>query len=121
MAKKSSGYISKGQRQNVARSTIILCRAWRKENPRIEDIIKSQSHRNEIIAKPRTAKHKELRERYIREDDIEFDAFKLMDQYRDVNLTRGETIQAIKTNYVDKLHHKWGIKLREFRNREKKK
>lgn len=119
----SSGktYVSKGLYRNVSRKIVNLMRSERRKNPPIEDLIKKREARQLIISKPRTAKQKELRERYLEEERIEHQSYLLIDQYKDVGLSRGEAIHAVKTHFVDQLHAKWGPRLKALREAEKKK
>ncbi len=120
--KKSSanGYTSKGQRRNVSRKTINAMAADRRANPRIQDTLKSMAARREIIRSPRSAHQKVLADRYSEEDRVEFQAWKLIDQYRDVGLERATAFQAVKTNYVEHLHTKWSPILKAHHESAKK-
>ena len=119
MAKTKTSYISKGQRRSVSRKLCNAIRRDRRAHPPVEDILKRMEARQEIIAKPRGSKQKELREKYIEEERIELQAFKVLEQYHDVGLPRGAAIQAVKTNYIEQLHAKWGPILRKFRDSAK--
>lgn len=118
-SKSNISYISKGQRPNVARKTVNLIRQERRANPPIEDMFKRRNHRQGIIDKPRGKKEQELRDRYLDEDRVSLQAFKLMDQYRDVHLLKSTAIQAVMTNFTEQLHAKWGPRLKNFRDSKK--
>ena len=117
---KVGGYVSKGQRPNVARKIRNDMAADRRANPRIQDVQKSQAHRKEIIRSPRSAHDKQLAERYLEEDRVEYQAWKLLDQYRDVGLQKSTAIQAVKTNYTEQLHSKWSPILKAHQESKKK-
>jgi hypothetical protein len=114
MAKKSSGtnYVSKGDRPNLARKTRNMLRRDRRENPAVEDVMRSYAVKQEIIAKPRGDKQRELRERYIAEEDTHYQALKLFEQYKEAGIKWAACIQAIKTNFVEHLHNKWSPRLK---------
>lgn len=109
MAKTGSGknYTSKGERRNVARRAVLALRADRRANPTIKDMMKRHAHRQQILNSPKGAHEKKLAERYAEEDRVEFEAGKLLEQYGSVGLTKAAAVQAIKTNYTDRLHEKW--------------
>lgn len=115
--KKRDKYTSKGQRRNVARSTIILMRKYRKEHKPLKDILKRLERRTRVINKP-TFDEKKLRQRYIEEEYIESAAYKIYMQYKEIGITWSACVQAIKTNYVEQLHNKWSPRLKEFRDSE---
>ncbi len=116
-----TGYTSKGQRRNVARKVRNAMKVARRLNPPMEDVIKRMDFRNEVINKPRGPKQRELQDRYVEEDRIEHQAGKLMEQYREVGLPRSAAVQAVKTNYIEQLHGKWGPRLKAFRESAKNK
>lgn len=119
MAKNSSGYISKGERRNVSRRTILDIRADHRANPDWKDVMKSQAVKAEVIRNPKGSHQKELAKRYIMEERIEAQAGKLLDQYDKVGMKRGAAIQAVKTNFVEQLHMKWGSILKEYNEQNK--
>lgn len=121
MAKNSAktGYISRGQRPNVSRKISNLIRRERRLNRPLEDILKRYFYKKGIIDKPRGQKEKELRERYLEEERISLQAFKLIDQYREVGLPKSVAVHAVMTNYTDQVHTVWGPKLQKFLNLDK--
>lgn len=118
---KSTSYISKGQRPNVSKKTRNLGKAERRANRPVEDVLKRLATREEIINKPRGQKQKELQERYIQQDVIEVQAFKLFSHYKDVGFTWAAAVQSAKTNYSERVHDKWGPRLKALRDSEKDK
>lgn len=116
---KSSGYESKGERRNVARRTILDMRADRRANPDWKDVMKSEAVKAEVIRSPRGSQQKELADRYIMEQRIEAQAWKLLDQYGKVGMKRAAAIQAVKTNFVEQLHMKWSPLLKEYNEKNK--
>lgn len=117
--KSVNSYISKGQRPNISRKICNDIRRRRRADPLIEDILKRYFHRKEIIDKPRGKKQHELRDRYIEEERLSLQAFKLTDQYREVGLSKAEAMQAVKTNYTERLHAKWSPIIQRFRDSRK--
>lgn len=117
--KSRTSYTSKGQRRNVAKKTLNVMNSDRRTHPSVKDMMIRWNHRQEIINKPRSTKQKELRERYLEEDRVDLQAHKLMDQYRDVNLSKATAVQAAKTNFIEQLHSKWSPKLKAFREASK--
>ena len=118
---KSSGYISNGERPNVSRKIVLSMAADRRLNRSPFDTERSRSVRAEIIRQPRSAHDKVLADRYVEQDRVEFQAWKLIDQYREVGLERATAIQAVKTNYVEHLHTKWSPILKAHQEERKKK
>lgn len=115
--KKSSGkhYTSKGERPNVSAKIRNALRRDRRARPNVDDMIRSWSARQEIISKPRGEKQRELRERYIAQEDVQYQAHKLYDQYRDAGITWAACVQAVKTNFVEYLHNKWSPRIKAVR------
>lgn len=118
MATKSA-YVSKGQRPNISRKILNAMKSDRRTNPSVEDVMKRYKYRQEIINKPRNSKQKGLRERYLEEDRVDLQAHKLMDQYRDVGLSKAGAVHAVKTNFIEQLHSKWSPRLKAFRDANK--
>lgn len=115
-----TGYTSKGQRRNVARKVRNAIRRERRADPPLSDVFQRMDFRNEVINKPRGSKQRELQDRYVEEDRVEQQAGKLLEQYREVGLPKSAAVQAVKTNYIEQLHGKWGPRLKDFRESEKR-
>ena len=94
-------------------------RADRRANPAIEDVLKRMAHKDGVIDKPRGAKGKALRERYLNEEYVEANAAKIYEQYQVIGITWAACVQAVKTNFVEQLHMKWGPKLKVHKEANK--
>ena len=92
-------------------------RAERK--PSIESMRQRAAHRSLIITNPKGAKQRELRDRYLEEDSVTMQTWKIMQQYKDARITKAEVVHAIKTNYVSQLHNKWAPRLKVLRDASK--
>lgn len=117
----SINYVSKGQRRNVSRQSRLDLAADHRANPSLKDMLKRLAYREEIIRHPRSAHDKVLADRYLEEDRVELQAWKLIDQYREVGLTKASAVHAVKTNYVEHLHSKWSPILKAHQEEKKKK
>lgn len=106
MAKKGGSgkhYTSKGERPSVNKKIRNLVKAWKRQNPQPEDLLKREMRRAEIIRQPRTDHERKLRDRYVEEDRCEHECWKLVQKFASKKLTRARAMQAIKTSKVDEL------------------
>ena len=71
--------------------------------------------RSRVIDRPQNAAEKALREKYIRERDVETRAAQLLNQYGEAGLQRAAAIQAVKTDKVDLLLNKWNGRLADYK------
>lgn len=104
---KSKGYISKGQRPNVSKQTTKALRRDRKDNPAVEDVLKSYSHRKRVIYKPQNDAERKLAKKYATEDAVFAKSNELLLRYSKSGLTKAETVMAVKTDRVSELINKW--------------
>lgn len=117
--KKSKLYISKGERPNVNQK--ILNSMRRERVPSTISLLKKRDKRTQIILRPQDKKEKELRVKYMKEDSTFQEANRLYGYYGKCGLTWGAAIQAVKTEYVEKLREKWNPKLKAWIRDQKKK
>lgn len=117
--KSSKHYISKGQRPNVSAYTRKLVRKFRFLNRPIEDVLKSMTHIDRVIAKPFNKKEKELKERYLEQRMVESKCYEVMNRFSKAGLTRAATIMAIKTDQIPELINKWKPRMAAFVAQEK--
>ena len=118
---KSTGYISRGQRPNVARATVLAMEKDRRKNPAIADVLRRKAYRDRILKTPKGAHEKTLSDRYAEEDRVDNQAYKLLDQSGVVGLQKSTAVQAVKTNYIENLHSKWSPILKKYNEENKKK
>lgn len=76
---------------------------------------KSLKWKTRVIDKPQNAAEKALKEKYIRDRDVESRAAQLLNQYGEAGLQRAAAIQAVKTDKVDLLLNKWNSRLTDYR------
>jgi len=107
--------------RNVSRRTYNMMRRERRANPELADVLRRMEHRQMIISNPKGKKEHELRDRYLDEDYVRQAAEKLFIQYKEIEITWAACVQAIKTNFAEQLHSKWGPKLKAHREAEKEK
>ena len=105
--------------RNVSRRTYNMMRRERRVNPALVDVLKRMEHRRGIISSPKGKKENELRDRYLDEDYVKQAAEKLFVQYKEINITWAACVQAIKTNFAEQLHSKWGPRLKAYREEQK--
>lgn len=108
---KSKGYLSKGQRPNVSKKTRKLVR---KERNEITDLLQSRAKRDQVVLNPQNKKEKELRTKYLIEDEVLFKAGQLLFKYSKCGLTKAAAVMAVKTDRVNNLTQKWSKKLIEW-------
>lgn len=125
MAKSSAAKVSV---RPVARKTVNALRRERCANPKVEDVIKSWEFRQSIMVRGNdsTPETKRLREKFIREDQIQRKASELFDSYRSAATTERElnnlwaqAVQAVKTEKVGEFSNRWGEKTRAAKNATK--
>ncbi len=107
--------------RNVSRRTYNMMRREHRANPALEDVLKRMEHRQGIISNPKGKKEHELRDRYLDEDYTNQAAKKLFEQYKVIDITWAACVQAIKTNFAEQLHSKWGPRLKAYREEIKDK
>ncbi|KKN24771.1 hypothetical protein LCGC14_0891560 [marine sediment metagenome] len=107
--------------RNVSRRTYNMMRREHRANPALADVLKRMEHRQGIIFSPKGKKEHELRERYLDENYVKQAAEKLFVQYKEINITWAACVQAIKTNFAEQLHSKWGPRLKAHREEQKAK
>jgi len=107
--------------RNVSRRTYNMMRREKRTNPKLVDVLKRMEHREGIIFNPKGKKENELRDRYLDEDYVKRSAEKLFIQYEEIGITWAACVQAIKTNFAEQLHSKWGPRLKAHREAEKEK
>ena len=117
---KSKGYVSNGERPNVNKKTMNGVNAERPFD--VDAHMRSQNVKRDIIYRPHGAKEAELKKRYQAEQEVEVETARLLNRYGVAGMTKAEAVMAVKTNFVENLHKKWGPRLRNYlREQEKKK
>ena len=107
--------------RNVSRKIYNMMRRHRRANPELVDILKRMKYRDGIIFSPKGKKEHELRDRYLDEDYTKQASEKLFIQYKEIGITWAACVQAIKTNFAEQLHSKWGPRLKAYREEMKEK
>lgn len=107
--------------RSISRRTYNMMRRERRANPELADVLKRMEHRQGIISSPKGKKEHELRDRYLDEDYAKQAAEKLFLQYKEIDITWAACVQAIKTNFAEQLHSKWGPRLKAYREEQKAK
>lgn len=107
--------------RNLSRRTYNILRRERRANPALIDFLKRMEHRQGVISSPKGKKGHELRDRYLDEDYTKQAAEKLFMQYKEIGITWAACVQAIKTNFAEQLHSKWGPRLKVYREEMKEK
>lgn len=113
---KSKGYISKGQRPNVSKKN----RVKGGVNP-VDSKIQSLLKKQQVIEKPQNNKEKELRKRYIKEDEIYIEVARLLNRFGVCGLQKSTAVQAVITEKIEDLNKKWSKILSEYNEAQKKK
>lgn len=107
--------------RSVSRITTNMLRRERRVNPALVDVLKRMEYREGVIYSPKGKKEHELRDRYLDEDYTNRAASKLFDDYKVIGITWAACVQAIKTNFAEQLHSKWGPRLKAHKEAEKAK
>lgn len=107
--------------RSVSRKVHNMMRREHRINPALKDVLIRMEHRQGIILNPRGKKEHELRDRYLDEDYTNRAAEKLFEQYKEIGITWAACVQAIKTNFAEQLHSKWGPRLKTYREEQKAK
>jgi len=107
--------------RNVSRKIHNMLRRERRADPALEDVLKRMEYRDMIISSPKGKKQHELRDRYLDENYVNQSAEKLFEQYKEIGITWAACVQAIKTNFAEQLHSKWGPRLKAHREEMKEK
>jgi hypothetical protein len=92
-----------------------LARHDRSEYARLDSLFQSLRLRTRVIERPQNAQERILKDKYLKEQDVETRAAQLLNQYGEAGLKRAEAIQAVKTDRVDLLTNKWSTRLTEFK------
>ena len=114
--KTKTPYTSKGQRRNVARSTINAMRVDRRLNPSVESIFQRSEHRRMILSRPKDRSLARLYKKYSEQQAVELRAEGLFKQFQGAGVTMAACIQAVKTDYIGALEMKYGrinVKVKE--------
>ena len=109
--KKKSKYVSKGLVRNVSRKTLIELRAERKKVFNLRSWKARNDHRNFILSRHEPS-YSKLRKRYEYEEFVSGRATDLFEQYKNAGITWAACVHAVKTDWVPKLHIKWGPRLK---------
>jgi hypothetical protein len=99
----------------VSRKYKLLARKDRSEYDRLDSLFQSLRWRTRIIDRPQNAQEKVLRDKYLKDNDVESRAAQLLNQYGEAGLQRAAAIQAVKTDKIDLLLNKWNPRLSEFK------
>lgn len=111
MARKSgvkTPYTSKGQRPNVARTTINAMRRDRRLNPSIASIFQRAEYRSMVLSRPKDRKLANLHKKYVEQEQIKSRAEGLYKQFIGAGVTWAACVQAVKTDYIGQLEMKYG-------------
>ena len=99
----------------VSRKYKNLARNDKSEYDRLNSLFQSIRWKTRVIDRPQNAQEKILRDKYLKDNDIETRAAHLLNQYGEAGLKRAEAFQAVKTDKVDTLINKWNPRLSEFK------
>lgn len=113
-----SKYVSKGQRRSVSKATR---KATRREQPVSAKRLLQSYAVKEFIMGSYSGKDKRLATKYTAELEIKTEASRLVNRFGKCGLTWGAAVQAIKTDYTEKLTKKWNKILRKWAEAESKK
>lgn len=109
---------SLGKRNTTNQKTL---NAMRKETGEtIRSLLDRNRTRNRIIWSPQNAAEAKLKDRFQEQNRVELEVCKLLNHYGKCGMVRATAVQAIKTNYVDKLNEKWGPKLKAWLKKQEK-
>lgn len=113
--KKGSGktYKSKGQRPNVSRKLRNMAKRARQENIPVEDMLKSDKHRERIIDKPTNEHERKLQKRYLEENRVLTEAAQLFKRYSNKGMSWALAVQAVKSEAVVQVTEKFAKKGKE--------
>jgi hypothetical protein len=114
--KKSSGktYVSKGIHRNVNQKTL---NAMRRDRGFDLHAWAARFEYRNFVMTHNDPKSAQLRERYAREEAIEYQAWLFFEQYKDAGITWGACVHAATTNWGTQLHEKWGPRLKAVREK----
>lgn len=121
MAKKKKSrvhYTSKGQRPNVSKSIIKDVKRHRLMT--VNSLLQRLAHRERIISKPQNKIEANLKEKYIKEDEVLMEAGKLYNKYKVCGVKWSACVQAVKTNWIKEFNGKWYPKYKSFMNSKQK-
>lgn len=105
--KKSKGkhYVSKGQRPNVSQKLRNAVRSERVVSS--ESLLQRARNRALIIAKPLNDKQRELKVRYLKENEAIVAATRLYNKYSFAGMTKAAAMHAAKSNKIKEVEEKW--------------
>jgi len=92
-----------------------LFRDTKNQYEKVDAYFQSLKWRTRVIDRPQNAKERSLRDKYIKENDIESRSAYLLNRFAEVGLKKAEAIQAVKTDKVETLTNKWTPRLTEFK------
>lgn len=92
-----------------------LFKDTRNQYEQIDAYFQSLKWKTRVIDRPQNAQERILKEKYLKEREVETRAAQLLNFYSSVNLSRGEAIQAVKTDKISELTNKWNPRLVEFK------
>ena len=118
---KKGNYVSKGQRPNVNKK--LLNTMNREKSFDVNAVMTSINKRAQVIAKPQNDTEAKLAKRYMAENIVDIEVFRLLNTYDCCGLTKAGATQAVKTKRVEDLVKKWRpilVKWKKAQEKEEK-
>lgn len=82
---------------------------------KIDAYLQSLRWKTRVIERPQNAKERALKEKYMKEREVQSQAAQLLNRFADIGLTPAETFHAVKTGKIEILLNKWTPRLTEFK------
>ena len=92
--------------KSYSRKALKEARKEAKAHPRVEHLLKRIKFREQIISK-NDHQHRALKEKFLKEQEVESMALKLFEQYKVAGVTWAACVQAVKSKCESSFQIKW--------------